>query len=349
MSDYWVKLPASFENDEKIEQAGSAFLTFMKLWIAATRNRSGGIISASHIRCNFKYVTHKRHIDKLIHLGLLVECEAGFKLYGWIEKETKSENNSRENEQQANKNVTEFDKNVTECNKSVTKVLQKCNKTVISDSPEQGVYTPLDKKVDKKVELKKEIYKEKSDQTENQVTQDYANANAFALETKEPSPPPSPPPQMNGLFEPEVAQTEKESTKKQEFEQLFEQFWKNYPRKVGKKKAKQAFKSAIARCSAPEITLKAAHYRDDPNREDAFTKHPSTWLNGDCWNDPPLPQKQGAQRASSLDRRNRGFEEMAQIIAEEEWQNQNRQNVVSLARFGKEADYDNIGMRQIAR
>jgi hypothetical protein len=39
----------------------------------------------------------------------------------------------------------------------------------------------------------------------------------------------------------------------------------------------------------------AERYRDDPNRTDEFTAHPTTWLNRDGWNDAPLPSRIGSK------------------------------------------------------
>lgn len=72
----------------------------------------------------------------------------------------------------------------------------------------------------------------------------------------------------------------------------FETFWDSYPRKVGKRKAQQAFKAALTRASAYLIIGGALQYRDDPNREAAYTAHPTTWLNRDGWNDDPLPPRE---------------------------------------------------------
>lgn len=75
--------------------------------------------------------------------------------------------------------------------------------------------------------------------------------------------------------------------------QRFEDFWATYPRKVGKRKAFGAFKQALRRADAATITAGAERYRDDPNRELAYTAHPTTWLNRDGWSDDPLPARNG--------------------------------------------------------
>jgi hypothetical protein len=73
----------------------------------------------------------------------------------------------------------------------------------------------------------------------------------------------------------------------------FADFWRTYPRKVGKRTAQGAYLLAVGRSSIAEIQAGAECYRDDPNREDAFTAHPSTWLNRDGWADDALPARNG--------------------------------------------------------
>jgi len=71
----------------------------------------------------------------------------------------------------------------------------------------------------------------------------------------------------------------------------FDEFWEAYPRKVEKRKAQKAYQQALQSASHQEIVAGALQYRNDPQRDPAFTKHPSTWLNGGCWEDEPLPQR----------------------------------------------------------
>lgn len=66
-------------------------------------------------------------------------------------------------------------------------------------------------------------------------------------------------------------------------------FWPAYPRKVGKPKARIAFEQALHRAELTTIVAGAERYRDDPNRTEEFTAHPTTWLNRDGWDDAPLP------------------------------------------------------------
>lgn len=70
----------------------------------------------------------------------------------------------------------------------------------------------------------------------------------------------------------------------------FEEFWQAYPRKVSKRTAERSYFKALERGADEAVMIgKAKQYAAwlaDPDaqwRPDA--KHPSTWLNGDCWND----------------------------------------------------------------
>jgi hypothetical protein len=71
----------------------------------------------------------------------------------------------------------------------------------------------------------------------------------------------------------------------------FDEFWKIYPKKDDKRPARKAFDKALTRATFEAIVEGATRYRDDPNREDRFTKNPATWLNADAWENGPLPSR----------------------------------------------------------
>lgn len=73
-------------------------------------------------------------------------------------------------------------------------------------------------------------------------------------------------------------------------------FWIAYPRKRDKRKALKAWRNAIRRNSPDAILAGAIRYRDDPNRQDEFTKYAEGWLNGDGWEDEPLPARISTRR-----------------------------------------------------
>ena len=72
--------------------------------------------------------------------------------------------------------------------------------------------------------------------------------------------------------------------------EMFSEFWNDYPRKSDKRAALRAFKSALNRASFEEILAGAIRYAKDPNLPNTkYIKHPATWLNGDSWENGPLP------------------------------------------------------------
>jgi hypothetical protein len=74
---------------------------------------------------------------------------------------------------------------------------------------------------------------------------------------------------------------------------MFLAFWVAYPRRDDKGHAKKAWLKAVRKAPAEEIVMGAQKYRDDPSREKAFTALPATWLNGERWQDGPLPPREG--------------------------------------------------------
>ena len=71
----------------------------------------------------------------------------------------------------------------------------------------------------------------------------------------------------------------------------FEQFWETYPRKNGKRKAFEAWRKARRKTNNTFLISKAAQYAADPNREPGYTLTPANWLDGEHWDDDPLPAK----------------------------------------------------------
>lgn len=67
-------------------------------------------------------------------------------------------------------------------------------------------------------------------------------------------------------------------------DESFAEFWSTYPRKTDKGNAKKCWVKALKKKPAAEIIAAAAAYaatKPDPK----FTAHPSTWLNGERWDD----------------------------------------------------------------
>jgi len=72
----------------------------------------------------------------------------------------------------------------------------------------------------------------------------------------------------------------------------FDLFWSIYPIKVGKKKAKDAFNKALGETDLATLIAGATRYAEDPNRVEAYTAHPTTWLNAGRWADQALPERE---------------------------------------------------------
>lgn len=81
-------------------------------------------------------------------------------------------------------------------------------------------------------------------------------------------------------------------------------FWDAYPNRKDRRKALMAWLNALKRGVSPDLLIDAAlAYRDNPRRDPKYTPHPTTWLNGDRWEDedvavaPPKPQEPGGTPA----------------------------------------------------
>ena len=108
-----------------------------------------------------------------------------------------------------------------------------------------------------------------------------------------PTPTPSPTPSPHSLLHAPAANAAGGARKRADYSPEFEAFWAAYPRKEAKRQAWKAWGKAIERATPEQITAGARRYADDPNRSDQFTKHGSTWLNADGWDDEPLPSASG--------------------------------------------------------
>ena len=88
-------------------------------------------------------------------------------------------------------------------------------------------------------------------------------------------------PQSDGL------QTLNGSKGRAEYSADFEQFWQTFPsrRKTKKRKAFADFKKATKRVDLPILMAAVEEYAKSNKGRGEFCQMPSTWLNGDCWED----------------------------------------------------------------
>jgi hypothetical protein len=117
-----------------------------------------------------------------------------------------------------------------------------------------------------------------------------------------------PPPVGDALFDaPEATHTSNNGKGgggvSQDPSAVFASFWSVYPRKIGKGKARTAFASALGKTSADDLVTGARRYADYvawSTQDPRFVKHPTTWLNGECWEDD-LPQRPAQRDVRNTD------------------------------------------------
>lgn len=116
----------------------------------------------------------------------------------------------------------------------------------------------------------------------------------------------------------------------------FEQFWETYPRKTGKRKAYSAWQKARRKTNNTFLLAKASLYAADPNREPGYTLTPANWLDGEHWDDDPLPAKPEptARPSPSAWNRSQANQDanaalIARYAAEEAAENQSREGVLT--------------------
>lgn len=69
----------------------------------------------------------------------------------------------------------------------------------------------------------------------------------------------------------------------------FSTWWTVWPRKQSRLTAERAFAKAVRKIEFDALMDATRRFVDDPNREDRYTPHGATWLNGERWTDAPLP------------------------------------------------------------
>jgi len=90
--------------------------------------------------------------------------------------------------------------------------------------------------------------------------------------------------------------TKKEISKKEEYSPQFLEFWEAYWYKTGKKKSETAYKK-INKETHDKIMKAIALQKKNRDEQvkvwidPPFRKHPSSWINGECWNDEIITPK----------------------------------------------------------
>jgi len=73
---------------------------------------------------------------------------------------------------------------------------------------------------------------------------------------------------------------------------LFDEFWSTYPRHTDKAKARKAWASALKKIDSETILVATERFKKQSlGKDQKFLPHPTTWLNGERWDDETLKPK----------------------------------------------------------
>lgn len=98
----------------------------------------------------------------------------------------------------------------------------------------------------------------------------------------------------------------------------FDDFWAAYPKRADKGHARTAWAKAVRKADVTAIIEGARRFGEDPNLpEPKFIPLAATWLNGERWDDGPLPDRRGS---SNVDTRVEGHIAIARQLHEQEQQ-----------------------------
>ena len=128
---------------------------------------------------------------------------------------------------------------------------------------------------------------------------------------------------INICPQPDGLQTVNGSKGRAEYSEEFEQFWQTFPsrRKTKKRKAFADFKKAIKRVDVATLMTAVEEYARSNKGRGEFCQMPSTWLNGDCWEDDragwdegiPLPTPKRKKTRAEIEAQIRSRELLTQL------------------------------------
>lgn len=123
------------------------------------------------------------------------------------------------------------------------------------------------------------------------TTPSTSEASASAVASRLVEPPTRPDPTNNNTSSSTAPpSTDRQPKPGSDDDPLFVRFWAAYPRRIGKGQARKAWATAIKKTDPELIITAAGDFTSRRGNEDPkFTPHPSTWLNGERWNDSPDP------------------------------------------------------------
>ena len=105
----------------------------------------------------------------------------------------------------------------------------------------------------------------------------------------------------------------------------FDEFWDVVPKKAGKGQARKSWKAALKKTTA-EILIEGvkayAKICQSKNTDPRYIKHPSTWLNGECWEDETILKSSKSVAEPEITEGMRKYEDDWERM-QETFQNQN--------------------------
>jgi hypothetical protein len=105
----------------------------------------------------------------------------------------------------------------------------------------------------------------------------------------------------------EEEQKSKKQTKTEKLQKAFAIFWEIYPNKDDEHLAYKRFAIVTQLISPETIYDGARRYRDDPNRQEFYTKKAYRWLDGECWTNGPLPARPTNDRQQRIQQAQANF------------------------------------------
>jgi len=143
--------------------------------------------------------------------------------------------------------------------------------------------------------------REQSDRAKRRWEKEKKNTDAYAAaRTVAYAPTPTPTPLEESPSDSSPTTQPKRERKASAYPADFETWYDVYPLHVGKGAAHKAWLRATkgGKATNDELIAGATRYRDDPNRDPSYTKHPATWLNAGCHSDCALPLRGGSHNGN---------------------------------------------------
>lgn len=107
--------------------------------------------------------------------------------------------------------------------------------------------------------------------------------------------------------------TELDQPNDKDIAQSFDTFWASYPRKVGKGQARKAFAAAVKKADVENILAGLEKYKAQVSSESIeFVAHPSTWLNGERWDDDYETE---VSKRGRRERKQRNYTQGVELVA----------------------------------